>query len=94
MRLHTGLSVAYRKEFVAHNSDGTAGLEIEVVMTGELDEEQIDQLLRSEVVGRIACHDSGLIYVVPVTYVYAGAPPLVQRRLPLFTAAASSATLG
>lgn len=41
-------------------------------MIGELDEEQIDQLLRSEAVGRLGCHGGDLIYVVPVTYVYDG----------------------
>jgi len=41
-------------------------------MLGVLDEEQIDQLLRSEVVGRIGCYDNGRTYVVPITYVYDG----------------------
>lgn len=41
-------------------------------MIGELDEEQIDQLLRSEAVGRIGCHGGDVVYVVPVTYVYDG----------------------
>lgn len=41
-------------------------------MLGELDEQQIDHLLHSELVGRIGCHADGRTYVVPVTYVYAG----------------------
>jgi nitroimidazol reductase NimA-like FMN-containing flavoprotein (pyridoxamine 5'-phosphate oxidase superfamily) len=34
--------------------------------------EQIDQVLRSEVVGRIGCHAEGKTYVVPIAYVYDG----------------------
>lgn len=41
-------------------------------MLGELNEAQIDQLLRSEVIGRIGCHQDGRTYVVPVTYYYDG----------------------
>ncbi len=41
-------------------------------MIGELEEEQINQLLRSEAVGRIGCHGGDMTYVVPVTYVYDG----------------------
>lgn len=41
-------------------------------MLGTLSEEQIDRLLRAEVVGRIGCHAAGRTYVVPVTYVYDG----------------------
>jgi nitroimidazol reductase NimA-like FMN-containing flavoprotein (pyridoxamine 5'-phosphate oxidase superfamily) len=37
-----------------------------------LTEEQIDQVLRSEVVGRIGCHAAGKTYVVPIAYVYDG----------------------
>jgi nitroimidazol reductase NimA-like FMN-containing flavoprotein (pyridoxamine 5'-phosphate oxidase superfamily) len=35
-----------------------------------LNHEQIDFVLRSQIVGHIGCHDEGKIYVVPVTYVY------------------------
>jgi nitroimidazol reductase NimA-like FMN-containing flavoprotein (pyridoxamine 5'-phosphate oxidase superfamily) len=38
---------------------------------GELNQAQIDDVLRAEVVGRIGCHAEGTTYVVPVTYVYA-----------------------
>jgi nitroimidazol reductase NimA-like FMN-containing flavoprotein (pyridoxamine 5'-phosphate oxidase superfamily) len=37
-----------------------------------LTEEQIDQVLRAELVGRIGCHADGKTYVVPVAYVYDG----------------------
>jgi nitroimidazol reductase NimA-like FMN-containing flavoprotein (pyridoxamine 5'-phosphate oxidase superfamily) len=37
-----------------------------------LTEEQIDQVLRAEAVGRIGCHADGKTYVVPVAYVYDG----------------------
>ena len=42
-------------------------------MLGELNGGQIEQVLHSEVVGRIGCHDAGRPYVVPITYVYDGA---------------------
>jgi len=41
-------------------------------MLGVLSDERIDQALRSEVVGRIGCHDAGRPYVVPITYAYDG----------------------
>jgi nitroimidazol reductase NimA-like FMN-containing flavoprotein (pyridoxamine 5'-phosphate oxidase superfamily) len=41
-------------------------------MLGELDDRQIDHLLRSETVGRIGCHANGQTYIVPLTYVYDG----------------------
>ncbi len=41
-------------------------------MLGELDRDQIEQLLRSGVVGRIGCHDAGRAYVVPIAYAYDG----------------------
>jgi nitroimidazol reductase NimA-like FMN-containing flavoprotein (pyridoxamine 5'-phosphate oxidase superfamily) len=41
-------------------------------MIVELDAEAIDDLLASEVVGRIGCHLDGLTYVVPVIYAYDG----------------------
>lgn len=39
---------------------------------GMLDEDQIDELLRAETVGRIGCHADGKTYIVPVAYVYDG----------------------
>ena len=41
-------------------------------MLGSLNKYQIDNLLRSEVIGRIGCSADGYTYVVPVTYVYTG----------------------
>jgi nitroimidazol reductase NimA-like FMN-containing flavoprotein (pyridoxamine 5'-phosphate oxidase superfamily) len=38
----------------------------------ELDRAEIDDLLRSQVVGRVGCHADGLTYVVPVIYAYDG----------------------
>ncbi|MBK9714467.1 MAG: pyridoxamine 5'-phosphate oxidase family protein [Kouleothrix sp.] len=40
---------------------------------GALPDDEIDQVLRAEVVGRIGCHASGKTYVVPVLYAYDGA---------------------
>lgn len=39
-------------------------------MLGKLNRSQIDNLLQSEVVGRIGCHADGKTYIVPITYVY------------------------
>ena len=39
-------------------------------MIGALDRKGIEEVLRTEVVGRIGCHAGGRTYVVPVTYVY------------------------
>jgi nitroimidazol reductase NimA-like FMN-containing flavoprotein (pyridoxamine 5'-phosphate oxidase superfamily) len=41
-------------------------------MMGELDTAQIDEVLRSEVLGRIGCIADGWPYIVPVTYLYDG----------------------
>ena len=41
-------------------------------MFGELDQEQIDQLLRSQAFGHLGCHAEGKTYVVPISYVYDG----------------------
>ncbi|PJJ83581.1 pyridoxamine 5'-phosphate oxidase family protein [Mucilaginibacter auburnensis] len=41
-------------------------------MLGELNEQQINDLLRKQVTGRIACHAKGVTYIVPVNYVYDG----------------------
>jgi len=39
-------------------------------MLGTLTSDQVDHVLRTEVVGRIGCYDGKEVYVVPVTYVY------------------------
>ena len=41
-------------------------------MIRELDREEIDELLRTQVVGRVGCHAGGETYVVPVIYAYDG----------------------
>jgi len=41
-------------------------------MLGELSEQQIEDVLRTEVIARIGCLSDGRVYVVPVTYVYDG----------------------
>lgn len=40
-------------------------------MVGELNESQIEELLRAEVIGRLGCQAEGLMYIVPISYVYA-----------------------
>lgn len=39
-------------------------------MLGKLTEAQIDQVLRTQFIGRIGCSSNERMYVVPVTYVY------------------------
>jgi uncharacterized protein len=39
-------------------------------MLGKLAREEIEQLLASEITGRIGCHADGRTYVVPITYAY------------------------
>jgi hypothetical protein len=41
-------------------------------MLGTLNARQIDQVLRSEVLGHLGCFHEGRVYVVPVSYVYDG----------------------
>ena len=41
-------------------------------MLGQLNEQQMDNLLASQVVGRLACTDSIQPYLVPVTYAFDG----------------------
>lgn len=41
-------------------------------MLRELNDSQIDDLLKSQLVGRIGCHSDGITYVVPVNYIYDG----------------------
>ncbi len=41
-------------------------------MIGSLTEDQVDELLRAEWIGRIGCHVAGQTYVVPVAYAYDG----------------------
>ncbi len=41
-------------------------------MIGEMTQEQIDRLLRAEMIGRVGCYGDGKVYVVPITYAYDG----------------------
>ncbi len=56
-------------------------------MLGELSAQEIDELLRSEMTGRIGCHADGRTYVVPITYayqstfVYCHSPPGLKIRM-------------
>ena len=39
-------------------------------MLGDLSDQEMEELLRSETIGRIGCHAAGMTYVVPVAYVF------------------------
>lgn len=39
-------------------------------MLGQLTPEEMEELLRSQMVGRIGCNDGNMTYVVPVSYLY------------------------
>jgi uncharacterized protein len=41
-------------------------------MIGKLNEEEMDQLLHQNILGRLGCRDGEQTYVVPVNYVYDG----------------------
>lgn len=41
-------------------------------MIGQLDTNQIEHVLYSQVIGRLGCHTNGVTYIVPVTYAYDG----------------------
>ena len=41
-------------------------------MVGDLNEEQINSFLRSQVIGRIGCSRADMVYLVPITYSYDG----------------------
>lgn len=41
-------------------------------MIGVLTRDQIDHVLHSQVIGRLACQANNKLYIVPVTYVYNG----------------------
>lgn len=42
-------------------------------MSGQLNDEQIEQLLQRQYIGRIGCTDGNTVYVVPIGFVYDGA---------------------
>jgi len=39
-------------------------------MFGQLDSQQIEQLLSKQLVGRLGCHADGMTYIVPISYAY------------------------
>jgi nitroimidazol reductase NimA-like FMN-containing flavoprotein (pyridoxamine 5'-phosphate oxidase superfamily) len=39
-------------------------------MLGKLNTETIDELLGTQLIGRIGCHTEGVTYIIPVNYVY------------------------
>jgi uncharacterized protein len=39
-------------------------------MWGDLDKSQIDDFLKSQLIGRLGCSDGNKVYVVPITYAY------------------------
>lgn len=41
-------------------------------MIAKLKPEQIDELLREQIIGRIACTYNGFVYIVPISYAYDG----------------------
>ncbi len=41
-------------------------------MFGELNQNQIEELLHTQIIGRIGCHADGETYIVPISYVYDG----------------------
>ncbi|MBD1386569.1 pyridoxamine 5'-phosphate oxidase family protein [Mucilaginibacter rigui] len=41
-------------------------------MLGELNDKQVEHLLSKQIIGRVACTDHDLPYIVPVNYVYNG----------------------
>lgn len=41
-------------------------------MFGKLNSNEIEDLLKQQLIGRIGCHADGFTYVVPVSYVYDG----------------------
>src|SRR5262245_55037619 len=41
-------------------------------MLGKLNDIEIEDVLKNNVLGRIGCHDDGKTYVVPINYVYDG----------------------
>lgn len=41
-------------------------------MLGKLNDQEIEDLLKSQAWGRIGCHSDGVTYVVPVNYIYDG----------------------
>ncbi len=49
-------------------------------MLGELDELQIDHFLLARTIGRLACTNGKIPYIVPITYVYDGKDIIAQSK--------------
>jgi uncharacterized protein len=47
-------------------------LEKQKIMFGNLNREEIEQVLHHQLVGRIGCHAEGTTYIVPISYAYDG----------------------
>ncbi|OQY92932.1 MAG: pyridoxamine 5'-phosphate oxidase [Sphingobacteriales bacterium UTBCD1] len=41
-------------------------------MFGELNNQEIENVLKSQIIGRLACYADGVVYVVPISYAYDG----------------------
>ena len=50
-------------------------------MTGKLTDEQIEDVLKENVLGRIGCSDGEKIYVVPINYAYDGKSVIAHSSL-------------
>jgi hypothetical protein len=50
-------------------------------MLGQLNEIEIDNLLKQQAIGRIGCYADGSIYIVPVNYVYDGSAIYCQSAM-------------
>jgi len=50
-------------------------------MLGELNEMQIDHFLLSQEMGRIACVDGNIPYIVPITYIFDGKSIICQSTI-------------
>ena len=50
-------------------------------MIGNLTDEQIEEVLRENVLGRIGCSDGERIYVVPINYAYDGKSIIAHSSL-------------
>ncbi len=49
-------------------------------MFGKLDKNEIEQLIKRQLVGRIACHADGITYMAPVSYAYNGTDIYVYSK--------------
>jgi len=67
------ITISLKKDFSHLWTDqGIVPLRKRITMFGKLNSQQIDQLIYSQVIGRIGCHADGITYVVPISYAYDG----------------------